>query len=458
VALDATGSIFLAGNTTAVDLPVTNGVVQGTCGCTYQGDVGFAAKFSPDGSQLVWSTFVGQSAYALHSVSIDSMAVDAAGDVILGGAAPATANFSGFITKLNPTATQTLWNTVMGGTSYANNPLAGVYGLAVSSDGRIAFSGISEPGLLPIVPGVTAFGSAYAGWLSADGSTVNALYAGGDFSSGLGVALNTTGNLVTAGRAGSIWIETAASGPSLFFTDNSASGPVSGTVSPYELISLYGSGIGPQTGVSGTLTTDGTAFTKSLNGYSVTFDGIAAPLLYVGSTQINAIVPRAVTGKTHVQIVTPAGTVDGPTFLVQAPQPYMFQNFATGLLGAAAAINQDGSVNTLQKPAKPGSIVTVYVSGAATDPSWPDGYIVPVNSPRPSMLPVSVIAGSTSLEVDYAGDAPTLVAGAMQVNFRLPSGYVSSGLGNPVPYIPVTVQVQVGGTIGGSATVFMAPQ
>jgi uncharacterized protein (TIGR03437 family) len=236
---------------------------------------------------------------------------------------------------------------------------------------------------------------------------------------------------------------------------------VSGAVSPYELISLYGAGIGPQTGVSGTLTADGTAFTKSLNGYSVTFDGVAAPLLYVSSTQINAIVPSAVTGKTHVQIVTPTGTVDGPTFLVQLPQPYMLQNFATGLVGAAAALNQDGSVNTTLKPAKPGSIVTVYVSGAATNPSWPDGYIVPVNSPKQSMLPVSVIAGGKPLEVDYAGDSPSLVAGATQVNFRLPSAsaaYIGSGPGSPVPYIPYSVQVQVGGTTGGPATIFMAPQ
>jgi uncharacterized protein (TIGR03437 family) len=40
---------------------------------------------------------------------------------------------------------------------------------------------------------------------------------------------------------------------------------------------------------------------------------------------------------------------------------------------------------------------------------------------RPIGLPVSVLLGDGSLEVVYAGDAPGLVAGVMQINFRLPA-------------------------------------
>jgi uncharacterized protein (TIGR03437 family) len=36
-------------------------------------------------------------------------------------------------------------------------------------------------------------------------------------------------------------------------------------------------------------------------------------------------------------------------------------------------------------------------------------------------LPVAILWGNESLEVTYAGDAPGLVAGVTQINFRLPA-------------------------------------
>src|ERR1035438_7753114 len=51
-----------------------------------------------------------------------------------------------------------------------------------------------------------------------------------------------------------------------------------------------------------------------------------------GPTQINTIIPSVVYlhDFTHVQIVTPTGTIDGPTLALIPAVPDIFQNSATG--------------------------------------------------------------------------------------------------------------------------------
>ena len=74
-------------------------------------------------------------------------------------------------------------------------------------------------------------------------------------------------------------------------------------------------------------------------------------------------------------------------------------------------------------PAPLGSLVTIWATGAGRT-ALPDGAIATGASGRPP-LPVSVLlydqSYNQSLEVQYAGDAPGMVAGVLQVNFRLPS-------------------------------------
>lgn len=134
---------------------------------------------------------------------------------------------------------------------------------------------------------------------------------------------------------------------------NSAADRVSGIVAPLELISLYGIGIGPSTPINAEVSTVGPgsqrAVSNNLGGFRVLFDGIAAPLLYVGSTQINAVVPSEVAGAevATVQVVTPAGTIAGPSARVRPSQPQVFTTLApVGYV--ATALNQDGTVNSYQ--------------------------------------------------------------------------------------------------------------
>jgi uncharacterized protein (TIGR03437 family) len=101
----------------------------------------------------------------------------------------------------------------------------------------------------------------------------------------------------------------------------------------------------------------------------------------------------------------------------------------------AAAINQDGTVNSVNHPAPVGSIIAVWATGlGAIAPAQADGTLVGLPLPD-DMLPGTVeslwvIPGTypdglgeqrivTPLTVTYAGPAPYMVAGASQINFQV---------------------------------------
>jgi len=206
---------------------------------------------------------------------------------------------------------------------------------------------------------------------------------------------------------------------------------VSGIVAPGEIVSLYGTGLGPTTGAGARFDSTGRIAT-TLAGIQVVFDGTPAPLLYVSMNQINAIVPFEISGKdsTAVQVVSGLAT-SPPLKLSVGPSspeiffvPWLPPIPVNGFWSYAAALNQDGTINSPSNPAKPGSIVVLYVNGAGIfAPSLVDGSIVqpPLSQP---VLPVSVLFIGSGIgepgEILYAGAAPGIVAGVLQVNVRLP--------------------------------------
>ncbi len=78
IAVDPTGSAYIAGSTTSIDFPVTAGVFQGTLKGTHNA---FVAKLAANGSSLTYSTLIGGS----QSDTATSIAVDQAGRAIIGG-------------------------------------------------------------------------------------------------------------------------------------------------------------------------------------------------------------------------------------------------------------------------------------------------------------------------------------------------------------------------------------
>jgi len=210
-----------------------------------------------------------------------------------------------------------------------------------------------------------------------------------------------------------------------------------GPVAPGELVTLIGSGIGP----ASTQYPNGSPSNTALGGTSVLFDGTAAPLLYAATNQINAIVPYGLSGRTTTQVTVAAqGQMIAEVALaVAATAPAIFTLNSTGV-GPGAILNQDSSVNSPSNPAAKGSIISIFATGGGqTNPPGVDGQITESVLPSP-LLPVTVQIGGLNSNVVYAGAAPGLISGVLQVNVVLPDG-VSSG-----PSVPVLL------TIGSSAS------
>ena len=183
-------------------------------------------------------------------------------------------------------------------------------------------------------------------------------------------------------------------------------------VSPAEVISIFGPGIGPASAVA-TTPTNG-FYPKTVNGVQVTINGTQMPLLYVSANQINAVVPMGIaTGAGAVVRVTNGTTTspDYPVWIVDsAPQAF------------PAVLNQDGTVNSSSNPAKGGSIVTFYATGwQSSFAGLADGQVATTAQDACGgdcqVLSLSVdLPGSVVL---YGGAAPGIVAGVTQFNVRL---------------------------------------
>ena len=81
VAVDTNGFVYFAGETLSAQLPTTNAFQPNYAGGSFTGDA-FVAKFSPNGTNLVYCTYLGGS----RDYFAYSLAVDNAGDVFLTGA------------------------------------------------------------------------------------------------------------------------------------------------------------------------------------------------------------------------------------------------------------------------------------------------------------------------------------------------------------------------------------
>jgi uncharacterized protein (TIGR03437 family) len=193
-----------------------------------------------------------------------------------------------------------------------------------------------------------------------------------------------------------------------------------GSISPGEMVVIFGSGMGPSNVVGFQLDQQG-RIANTLSQVQVLFDGNPAPLIYVSAKQISAMVPYGVTGKSSTQIqVVYQGSTSGSFQKPIAPSaPGIFTADSSGQ-GQGAMTNSDGSYNTSSNPATPGSYVTFYLTGEGqTDPSGSDGNIA-TSTANVALLVTVQIAGRT-VPLLYAGSAPGNVNGFAQINAVIPA-------------------------------------
>jgi uncharacterized protein (TIGR03437 family) len=220
--------------------------------------------------------------------------------------------------------------------------------------------------------------------------------------------------------------------PALGWVANAAS-QVQDAVAPGEIISVYGPGIGPETPASLALDSSGNV-ARQLGGVQISFDGTAAPLLYVSGTQVNAIVPYEIAGQsvTRMQLSlnnTPAMEWDLP---VASSMPAIFTAYTST---QAAVLNQDNTVNGGGNPAARGSVIQIFATGEGeTTPTGITAEVTGTDLKQPQ-LPVTVSIGGITAQTTYIGSAPEAVAGLFQVNAVVPQSTT------PGTAIPITIRV-----------------
>jgi uncharacterized protein (TIGR03437 family) len=429
IALDPAGDAFIAGYTNTTDLPVTTGIAFGYGA--------FASKINAAGNQLAYLTYLGPPAgyVALgpsQYISASAIAADDAGNAYLTGWTddpefPATPGayqttldadptqsfvpFDAIAIKLNP-AGATLWATYLGG---PGNDQANSIGL--DSSGDVWLAGRNGAGFPSGRPGFVAAAGDFLAELSADGSALSyeAEFPAG--AVGQGISLDPNGLIHAAGQAGLISTITPAQpfASRVLGIVNAAGGQLSGRISPGEVISIFGFSLGPTTPV--TAAPANGIFPTSVGGVQVLVNGSAVPLLYVSGPQINAEIPAPLNGTDNAVIQVVSNTAKLPDFPVSVDSSD-FGIFANPD-GSIAAINQDGTVNSSSNPAKEGSIVSIWGTGFGNAAAGPvNGSVAAAANNWCAFCEVSTSNGTEPVE--YAGAAPGLIDGLMQINFMIP--------------------------------------
>jgi uncharacterized protein (TIGR03437 family) len=434
LALDASGNIYVAGSTSLLDYPTTPGAYQSTfpafticsappCSGTFQGANQYVTKVDPTGSTLLYSTAVSGKGNTTNG----GLAVDAAGNVYLTGYAGPTYPYTvtppaipigpvnsifffelPFLSKLDPAGKTLLFSVPVGGAGVqvdshgvyvsggAGSGLAGSYGIA---NNLPALANVPTP-CLPNHLGIRS--SAYVSEIdAASGDLLGSQFIGGSTLATSALALfgstawiagaatlpdfPLTPNAVTlpslrpAPLAGAYLGAVdfsqpppPAGTPQLFCIVDSADLAPVGAAPCYQLLTIFGTGLGPAAGVAASDNS-----TATLAGVSVNLDSLSAPLLYVSSTQINFAVPLVDPSQTFATMqVTVNGASATPRQLplTLSGNPSLFLNTAqtpvASLGSVALALNADGSLNSSTNPAALGSAVSVFVNGLTPDPRF----------------------------------------------------------------------------------------
>ncbi len=466
IAVEANGNVTIVGATSATNFPVTANAYVGGTGA-------FASRISADGSQLIWSTTLGAppAPAPANSIFANSVALDAAGNIYItgtasysiaatpgalqpgvpnGGQLPGQVDGNGFAIKLSADATQLLFATNL---ATSGTPA----GVAVDSAGNAWITGNTANPNFPgfaVYPGVVASlppsGLDFALEVNATATAVQQFFTFLPPTTTQPPAFDSNGNLILLASAGNLVRlnpATALTAPALFAMTNSAIPRATASVGSGELVTLYGVGVGPATGITGEPDSNG-LYPTQLGGVSVNVNGVAAPLLYVGPDQINFQMlffnPVAAAPQTVV-VTTPSGSL-----------PALGPQVVSNSIGIFVAVNEDFTANSGSNPAAIGSIVTLYLTGLGDiGPALRNGAISPSADDRfQNYIEVAEQIGTGApLGLLYAGTAPELINGVDQVNVQLPPQTCSTshclfGLGLAVQTLPVA-----GTTVATSNTV-----
>lgn len=426
VAFDASGNIYMAGTTGSLTYPTTPGSYQpkfpvfqtciAPCQGMFQGPNQYVTKLDPTGAKMIFSTAVSGSGNTYNQ----GLAVDAEQNVYLTGLAGVSYPYTvpvptppqsqalyllstpalPFLSKLDSTGAKLLYSVPVGGAGVqvdANGDayVGGVLGSRNLYDVAASLPALANFPAACLMPSATTTGnSGYVAQVDASGKLLGSQLLGGSKLGINGVALAGTTlwiggmtalpdfpftpNALSTGilkptRVPGAYLgavdfavpRPAAGTPQIGCVVDAADGLPTGPLVPNQLLTIFGSGLGPAKGIAANNNT-----TTSLGGVSVSFGSQKAPLLYVSSNQINFAVPSSpappevtvtltVNGKPSAPLAFPSTTENPRLFSVPGSFNPTFREFA------AVALNADGTVNSSSNPAKLGTVISVFVNGLA---------------------------------------------------------------------------------------------
>jgi uncharacterized protein (TIGR03437 family) len=216
---------------------------------------------------------------------------------------------------------------------------------------------------------------------------------------------------------------------------NSASS-VAGPVAPGSLITIYGSNLAVVTQTAPSM-----PWGINLGGAAVAINGAAAPIYYASAGQMNVQLPyEARPGTATLTVTAPCGASAPVAFQVAQAAPYIFP------AGDGWAITYpDATLNGPNKPAHPGDVVIVYLTGIGPlDNPVATGAAAPTTSLSRAALPGSATIGGWTAPVQFLGLTPGFV-GLAQANLVVP------GL-SPGKY---PVVITIGGVDSNSGTLYI---
>lgn len=205
IALDSSDDAYVVGSTSSTDFPTKNPLQPANAG----NNDAFLSKIKPDGSALVYSTYLGGSG----ADSGQDVAVDSSGDAYVTGFTLSTdfptskpfqtanaGSADAFVAEYNASGSGLVYSTYIGGSGVDR-----AFSIALGDSGDAYIAGDTSSTNFPTTSGAlqttnSGNGDAFVSELDANGQLAYSTYLGGSLADGAkDIAVDTSGNIFVTG-------------------------------------------------------------------------------------------------------------------------------------------------------------------------------------------------------------------------------------------------------------------
>ncbi|HZL55966.1 MAG TPA: hypothetical protein VFC21_02730, partial [Bryobacteraceae bacterium] len=266
----------------------------------------------------------------------------------------------------------------------------------------------------------------------------------------------TASHAIVAGAADATVTATYTAAPPSITAIRNAGDASAPPLAPGSLAVIFGSALANFTAVA-----NSNPFPTTLAGATVTVNGVAAPIGFTSTSQVNFQIPYSTPLGNVSIVVTTNGLSSAPFTLAIAPT-------APGII-SPAILNQNSTQNSSSNPATAGTTVSVFFTGiGAVSPAVATGFQAPSSPLSTPVASSGVTINGAAVTVPFIGLVPAGQVGFAQANVTIPTnlatgtyalvltvGGVSTGTALYVTAAPTAITSIVNG--GDSSAPPLAP-